>query len=37
MVFFKKQYRKLLKYSQQLEKVVKHLSCICKSDYDVNL
>ena len=33
MVFCKKQYRKLLKYSQQLEKVGKHLSGICKSDY----
>ena len=33
MVFCKKQYRKLLKYSQQLEKGGKHLSGICKSDY----
>jgi len=33
MVFCKKQYRKLLKYSQQLEKEGKHLSGICKSDY----
>jgi hypothetical protein len=33
MVFCKKQYRKLLKYSQQLEKGEKHLSGICKSDY----
>ena len=33
MVFCKKQYRKLLKYSQQLEKVGKHLSDICESDY----
>lgn len=33
MVFCKKQYRKLLKYSQQLEKGGKHLSDICKSDY----
>lgn len=33
MVFCKKQYRKLLKYSQQLEKAGKDLSGICKSDY----
>jgi hypothetical protein len=33
MVFCKKQYRKLLKYSQQLEKEGKHLSGICKSNY----
>jgi len=33
MVFCKKQYRKLLKYSQQLEKSGKHLSSICNSDY----
>jgi hypothetical protein len=32
-VFCKKQYRKLLKYSQQLEKEGKHLSYICESDY----
>jgi hypothetical protein len=32
-VFCKKQYRKLLKYSQQLEKEGKHLSDICESDY----
>jgi len=33
MVFCKNQYRKLLKYSQQLEKERKHLSGICDSDY----
>lgn len=33
MVFCKKQYRKLLKYSQQLEKAGKNLYSICKSDY----
>ena len=33
MVFCKKQYRKLLKYSQQLEKAGKDLSGICKYDY----
>jgi len=33
MVFFKKKYRELLKYSQQLEKEGKHLSNICESDY----
>ena len=33
MVFYKKQYRKLLKYSQQLEKAGKDLSGICKSNY----
>ena len=33
MVFCKKRYWKLLKYSQQLEKEGKHLSGICKSDY----
>ena len=33
MVFWKKQYRKLLKYSQQLEKAGKDLSGICKSNY----
>ena len=33
MVFCKKQYRKLLKYSQPLEKGGKHLSGICDSDY----
>ena len=33
MVFCKKQYRKLLKYSQQLEKAGKDLSGICKSNY----
>jgi hypothetical protein len=33
MEFYKKQYRELLKYSQQLEKKGKHLSDICDSDY----
>lgn len=33
MVFCKKQYRKLLKYSQQLEKEGKYLSNICDSYY----
>jgi hypothetical protein len=33
MGFYKKRYRELLKYSQQLEQEGKHLSGICKSDY----
>jgi hypothetical protein len=33
MGFYKKRYRELLKYSQQLEQEGKHLSDICKSDY----
>jgi len=32
MQFYKKRYRELLKYSQQLEQEGKHLSDICKSD-----
>lgn len=32
MVFCKKQYRKFLKYSQQLKKAGKNLSGMCKSD-----
>ena len=33
MIFCKKQYQKLLKYLQQLEKAKKSLSSICKSNY----